>query len=130
MERKKSLSKDSPLHLSAIISEAALHDTIGDAPAMRTQLRYLAETASEPNIDLRILPLSSGAPHVGLDGPFTLFTFADGAELASLETLVNSFYLEDAESVGTYSRAFEQLTTRALDHDTTRAHLEQMARAL
>lgn len=129
MERKKALVKEEPLHLSAIISEAALHDTIGNTTVMRAQIEHLAEAATKPNIDLRIMPLDSGGPHVGLDGPFTLFSFPDGGELASLEALVNSFYLEEEESVAAYSRAFEQLSTRALDQEATLTHLAQMTRA-
>jgi hypothetical protein len=97
---------------------------------IRGQIEHLIEASQLPNISFRVLPLDHGGPHLGLDGAFTLFDFPDGGQLANLESLVNSIYLEDTASLEAYSRAFEQISQRALDEDASRGYLDQMARAL
>jgi hypothetical protein len=130
MERKKALSATPPLRLSAVLSEAALSGLSRNANLVRGQIEHLIEASHMDSVDLRVLPLGRGVPHVGLDGAFTLFTFPDGGELASLEALVNSFYLEDTESVAAYERAFAQVTELALDEAGSRAYLQQLAQDL
>ncbi len=117
-----------PRQFSVILSEAALRGSIG-TEITRRQIEHLIITSETPAVDLRVMPLSVG-PHVGLDGPFSLFRFPDGGRLAHLESLVSSFYLEDSGSVAAYARGFEQLMSIALDQDDSRAHLEHLARSL
>jgi hypothetical protein len=127
MERKAALAKSPPLQLSVLLSEATLRNTIGDTGTMQRQVEHLVNLSGKANISLRMLPLDRG-PHLGLDGPFTLFTFPDGGRLASLEALVNSFYLEDERSVDLYAQAFNQISGLALSEADSVAYLEKQAR--
>jgi len=124
MERQRKLRHP----YEVILSESALRDHIGDAAAMRRQIVHLREQSERDEISLRIMPLSRG-PHLGLDGPFTLFTFPDGGQLASLEALLNSFYLEDEESLRIYDLAFTQIRGLALDEEQSKAYLDRAALA-
>ncbi|MBV6700290.1 helix-turn-helix transcriptional regulator [Kitasatospora aureofaciens] len=111
-----------------VLGEAAVLNHIGDAEAMKRQIVHLREQSERDDINLRILPLSCG-PHLGLDGAFTLFTFPDGGQLVSLEALLNSFYLEDEDSLRIYNAAFGQIHELALDEKQTQAFLERAAHA-
>ncbi|MFJ8770659.1 helix-turn-helix domain-containing protein [Streptomyces microflavus] len=119
LERQKALDREDPLNLRVVISEAALRNPIGDRVIMRKQLEHLVCMSEKSNVHIQVLPLGYG-PHLGLDGAFTLFSFPDGGRLASLESLVNSFYLEDEDSVQAYLSAFGNIREGALSEDETR----------
>ncbi|MFB7375815.1 helix-turn-helix domain-containing protein [Kitasatospora purpeofusca] len=126
------LERQNRLHAhpyEVVLSESAVLDNhIGDPEVMRRQSAHLREQADRKEIELRILPRNRG-PHLGLDGPFTLFDFPDGGRLVALEALLNSFYLEDEYSLATYTAAFNQIRDLALDIDESRAFLERAAHA-
>lgn len=119
LERQKALDREDPLSLRVVISEAALRNPIGDRAIMRRQLEHLVCMSEKSNVHIQVLPLDYG-PHLGLDGAFTLFSFPDGGRLASLESLVNSFYLEDEDSVQAYLSAFGNICEGALSEGETR----------
>ncbi|MFF7454999.1 helix-turn-helix domain-containing protein [Kitasatospora sp. NPDC008115] len=122
MERQRKLNRPHEI----VLSEAAVLGRIGDAGAMKRQITHLREQSDRDDIKLRILPLSCG-PHLGLDGAFTIFTFPDGGQLVGLEALLNSFYLEDEDSLRTYNAAFDQIRDLALDEKQSKAFLERAA---
>ncbi|MFF2953167.1 DUF5753 domain-containing protein [Kitasatospora sp. NPDC057965] len=122
MERQRKLNRPHEI----VLSEAAVLGRIGDAGAMKRQIVHLREQSDRDDINLRILPLSCG-PHLGLDGAFTIFTFPDGGQLVGLEALLNSFYLEDEDSLRTYNAAFDQIRDLALDEKQSKAFLERAA---
>ncbi|WEH35570.1 helix-turn-helix transcriptional regulator [Streptomyces sp. AM 4-1-1] len=129
LERQQVLEKANPLQLCTVIGEAALRNPIGDTGVMRRQLEHILHVSRLENAHIQILPLDCGA-HLGLDGTFALFEFPDGGRLASLESLVNSFYLEDDESVQAYSHAFQQIRESALGEEETRRRLVELGRDL
>ncbi|MFE7565200.1 helix-turn-helix domain-containing protein [Kitasatospora sp. NPDC057500] len=124
MERQRKLNRPHEI----VLSEAAVLGHIGEVEVMRRQIIHLREQSDRDDIDLRILPLSCG-PHLGLDGAFTIFTFPDGGQLVGLEALLNSFYLEDEDSLRTYNAAFDQIRDLALDENQSKAFLERAAHA-
>lgn len=69
--RQEILTDDGP-RLSTILDEYVLRRPIGGPDAMRAQLAHIAKHASAPNIEIRVLPLNSGA-HASPDGTFRIF---------------------------------------------------------
>lgn len=112
MQRQRILRGDAPVHLHAVIHEAALHATFGDRRIMRDQLLRLVEASRCPNVTIQILPF---------DGPVafgTSFTLAEH-QVPKLSTVVvahieKSLYLGDADSLTRYRQWFASLSEAAL----------------
>jgi transcriptional regulator with XRE-family HTH domain len=61
MQRQQVLHRDPPIVYTAYIHEAALRIEFGGAKSMRTQLEHLCEVGQLDNVEIRVLPFSSGA---------------------------------------------------------------------
>ncbi|MFD6887595.1 helix-turn-helix domain-containing protein [Streptomyces sp. NPDC059957] len=115
LARQSVLRADPPLELSAVLDEAVLRRTIGGAGVMEEQLRHLVEVARLPQVRLQVLPFSVGG-HLGLTGPFVIFSFPNIADLdvVVLDHLTSSLYLERKEDLEAYSAAFRTIQAHAL----------------
>jgi transcriptional regulator with XRE-family HTH domain len=79
LARQEVLRRDpDPLVLTAVIDESVLHRIAGDGEIMADQLDHLVVVAAMPTVDLRVLPLDSGAFSASF-GTFTLLT-SSGAD--------------------------------------------------
>ncbi len=118
MARQKLLSQDRPLRLWAIIDEAALCRVVGGSEVMRSQLERLLEAAELPHVTLQVLPFSVGA-HAATSGGFEVLEFPVPADpdVAFLENLTGSLYVEHEMDVYRYTLAFDHLRAKALDPD-------------
>jgi hypothetical protein len=67
-----------------------------------------------------VLPFAAGA-HVGLTGPFVIFSFPSTSDLdvVVLDQLTSSLYLERKEDLMAYSEAFDVLRMHALSPEDT-----------
>jgi len=120
-ERRKLLTMEQdPLHLRAIIDEAALRRVVGGWGVMREQLEHLRDMASLKNVDVRIVPFAAGA-HAGVAGSFEVLRFRDerDATLAYIETIAGQLFVEKRQEVGEYEDAFDRLTRKALQPEDT-----------
>ncbi|OEJ30956.1 helix-turn-helix domain-containing protein [Streptomyces subrutilus] len=115
MARQKVLRVDPPLELSAVLDEAVLRRQIGGPGVMAGQLRHLVEVGRLPQVRLQVLPFSVGG-HLGLTGPFVIFSFPNIADLdvVVLDHLTSSLYLERKEDLEAYSAAFRTIQAHAL----------------
>lgn len=115
LARQAVLRADPPLELSAVLDEAVLRRQIGGPGVMAEQLRHLAEVSSLPQVRLQVLPFSVGG-HLGLTGPFVIFSFPDIADLdvVVLDHLTSSLYLERKEDLEAYGAAFRTIQAHAL----------------
>lgn len=115
LARQSVLRADPPLELSAVLDEAVLRRTIGGSGVMEEQLRHLVEVARLPQVRLQVLPFSVGG-HLGLTGPFVIFSFPNIADLdvVVLDHLTSSLYLERKEDLEAYSAAFRTIQAHAL----------------
>lgn len=132
LERQQILTRgdDAPL-VWAVLDEAVLRREIGSNETRREQLRRLLEVGELPNVEVQVIPFSSG-PHASLDGAFGILTFPDARDQAvvHLETLVGSLFLEETREVDRYSLVFDHLRASALGRPETTALIEQMIREL
>ncbi|MEW2286861.1 helix-turn-helix transcriptional regulator [Streptomyces sp. NPDC047841] len=115
LARQDVLRSDPPLVLSAVLDEAVLRREVGGPEVMARQLERLMEAARLPQVRLQVLPFAAGA-HVGLTGPFVIFSFPSTSDLdvVVLDQLASSLYLERKEDLMAYSEAFNTLQFHAL----------------
>ncbi|MEV7414113.1 helix-turn-helix transcriptional regulator [Streptomyces sp. NPDC089919] len=121
LARQAVLRADPPLELSAVLDEAVLRRQIGGPEVMREQLRHLVAVAELPQVRLQVLPFSVGG-HLGLTGPFVIFSFPSIADLdvVVLDHLTSSLYLERKEDLEAYGAAFRTIQAHALPpHDSS-----------
>ncbi|WP_150252779.1 helix-turn-helix domain-containing protein [Nocardiopsis deserti] len=131
MERRDILTRHKPVHLRAVIDEAALHRPIGGASAMADQLRYLLHMAQMPHIDVQVLPYDKGA-HAGLTAPFIILDFPHplDASIVCVPTLTDALYLEDSEDVETYSATFGDIQGSAVSSTESAEYIANRIRNL
>ncbi|MFB8007073.1 DUF5753 domain-containing protein [Nocardia sp. NPDC056000] len=117
---------DNNFRLIAFLSEAALRHKPASPAVMAAQLRWLGEVGERENVDLHVIPFSSG-PHLGMTmQTFTLLRFPKGASGLSLpqivyaEGAIGSTFHEHNEEVGQYRKAVASLRTVALTQVATR----------
>jgi transcriptional regulator with XRE-family HTH domain len=115
LARQDVLRSDPPPTLSAVLDEAVLRREVGGPGVMARQRRRLMEAARLPQVRLQVLPFTAGA-HIGLTGPFVIFSFPSTADLdvVVLDQLTSSLYLERKEDLMAYSEAFSTLQFHAL----------------
>lgn len=124
-----------PADVAMVLHESVLHRSVGSAKVMAAQVRHLAELSTRDNVALRILPFTAGVP-LGLStGPFVVLEFGiDGKgqpvepPVVYVEGFTGDLYLERQGDVRRYRRAQECLERCALDIQTSRNLLRQVAK--
>ncbi|MFI6506151.1 helix-turn-helix domain-containing protein [Streptosporangium sp. NPDC050855] len=102
-----------PLVHVSVLHESVLKNQYGDARVMRDQLVHLIEVSELEHVEMRILP--QDVPPPVSTGAFLHLEFADFPDVVYEESLRGGQFVEDAEIVYTYERAFGHLMECALD---------------
>lgn len=128
--RQSVLQGDQPLKLEAVLDEAVLRRPAGSPEVMKAQLRHLLQVMELPQVELQVLPFSAGV-HIGITGPFVIFSFPLIADLdvVVLDHLTSSLYLERKEDLRAYSDAFDTLRGHALSCEESSALIARIAGA-
>ncbi|MFD0748205.1 DUF5753 domain-containing protein [Phytohabitans flavus] len=127
LRRQEVLRKADPLHLSLILQEAVLRQTVGDTATMRDQLHHLIEAAELPNVDLRIL-LDEHTRPIGSFQHFVLiYLESDEPDSVYIEDFAGGRF-ERASSIQPYRDAFHKLRQLALDPDESITKIELTVR--
>jgi len=125
MRRQQRLTGSNPLQFRGVIDEAAILRRVGGPEVMRGQLRHLLDLTEQPNVRLQILPLEVGA-HPAVTGPFIVLEIPDpAADVAYVELMNGSIYIEDDVDVHRHILAFDTLRSRALPVEETPNYLQQ-----
>ncbi len=105
-----------PLHLWAIVGEAALRKNIGGPTVMKRQLRHVADVCRAcPNVTVQVLPFTA-REHYLLGATVTIYTFdKDIPEIASIDTTIGEQFLDRDSSVAEATGKFDDLQSKALD---------------
>jgi transcriptional regulator with XRE-family HTH domain len=122
--RKVLLSKD-PVHMVALIGEAAVRELVGGRKVMIEQLRHLQQMAPHPNVEVLIVPLEVGW-HPGLEGPFTLIESDDVDSVVHVENRRSGLFLHATEDVQTYRDAVDTIRGVALGEPESAMFLAAM----
>jgi transcriptional regulator with XRE-family HTH domain len=126
-----------PPAMRVALSESALRTPVGGPAAMAAQLDRIADTASLPNVSLRVVPFRA-AFHPGmLTGPFEILRFpanGDGRDseppTVYQEGFTGALYLDKPHEVGRYTEAFENIWNAALDENPSSNLIHQAAEEL
>ncbi|MFG2346692.1 helix-turn-helix domain-containing protein [Streptomyces phaeochromogenes] len=113
LARQRIFEKGEPPVMWMVLSEAALHQAIGDAETMRGQLTHLLSFDGNPRINIQILPFSAGA-HAGLQGSFTLFRFTSDPDIVYTEGYGTGHPTANPDTVKDCSLRYDHLQAAAL----------------
>ncbi|MEV7022007.1 helix-turn-helix transcriptional regulator [Kitasatospora sp. NPDC093558] len=122
MARQSALTRSEPLALWAVIHEAAIRSGVGGPNVMAEQLGRLADRASQPNINIQIMPIGAPAHH-GMGGAFTILGFPQRQDLdvVLVEGTLSDLWVEDAADVELYAAKFDAIRADALGLDDSLA---------
>lgn len=137
MERQQLLTRTVPTapHLDIVLNEAALRRPIDDRDAMAAQLDHLADTAGQPNVTIRVLPLAAGLHPALPCGSFTILDFPPGPAGRDGEpptvysgNLTGALYLDKPAEVDAYADVWDHLAAVALDESASTAMIAAISR--
>jgi transcriptional regulator with XRE-family HTH domain len=117
IRQKTFAARKPPLNLSLVIDESVLLRRVAPRELMYEQMRHLADCMLLPHIELRILPLATENPAMGIS--FTIFGFDDefGTEVGdvvSTESPKGQVFIEDEEGTYVHRLAFNALARASL----------------
>jgi hypothetical protein len=125
--RMQVLQPSSGVSLFFLIDEAALRRAVGGGATMSAQLKWIMEVADNPNVRVRVLPLSYGASP-GQQGGFTLLTLpGEAADVAYLETLGGYIFLDSTRELSRFRGLFALIWDSCPDESVTHEILDRIA---
>lgn len=129
IERQALLVSDDPLHLTAVIDEAALRRWVGGPEVMAEQMQRLQVMAAHPHISLQVIPNTAGA-YAGMPGGFALLTFAGARqpEAVYLEGAASEQFLMKPKDVDPYLTIFKNARQKALSRTDSIALIASVER--
>ena len=121
--------KRNPVHVDLILDESVLRRVVGGSRTMADQLRHLADLPI--NVNLALLPFTSGYPLGLAPGPFTVLEFdrATGEHpTVYVEGYRGNMYYDKPEAIAQYRDSFDRLRTAALPQADSKQALRRVAR--
>jgi hypothetical protein len=124
MIRQELLSREPPLRLSVVMDESVLLRRIGDRGLMHAQLLHLTALADLPNVELRVMPLSSRETSLVADS-FAILSFGSQptdeadklADVVSTEGVTSELYVEGESDTYLYRLVFQGLVNASLSSE-------------
>ncbi|MGJ7908994.1 helix-turn-helix domain-containing protein [Actinopolyspora sp. H202] len=132
--RQHRITGSEPLHLSSVMSEAALHQRIGGTEVLAEQLDHLVEliNACPDTLDIRIVPFEATG-HDAIGGsPFLLMTFPTGKLPMLLwhETVTSTQLITDSLTIREHSLAHTEAAKAALNREESLDKIASASRNL
>ncbi|WP_101612878.1 helix-turn-helix transcriptional regulator [Amycolatopsis sp. BJA-103] len=134
LQRQQRLTSENPLHVTAIISEAALRQQIGGPAILRCQLDHLAGMIEDhpERIKVRIIPFSTKA--CGLFGASTVHMIDfDNPRLPTVawqETVTKYDIIDDSTRIRDLTMTYSDAFGKALDEQRSLEMIHHYAREL
>ncbi|MEV0440040.1 helix-turn-helix transcriptional regulator [Streptomyces spectabilis] len=130
MKRQELLQRTEPPHVWAIIDEAAIRRVVGGSKVMHDQLQHLLTLAEKPQVDVQILPFSTGA-HAASVGSFALLRGqSPDLDVVYVDLLGGGLFMEKPQELERYKLAFDYLRAQALDLESSAGAIRQRLREL
>jgi transcriptional regulator with XRE-family HTH domain len=129
MRRQQLLQRDPPPTIWCVVDEAAVQRLVGQRDVAEGQLARLIELAGRPNVNLEIVPFSTGF-HRGMLEPFLILEFPDPEDtdvLFSESSRDTIFSQDESGEIAGYREVFEDLRSDSLDASATLSYLENLA---
>jgi transcriptional regulator with XRE-family HTH domain len=119
LRRQERLDDDDPLRLTAIISEAALHQQIGGAAVLRDQLSHVLDMIEKypDNLFVHVVPFTANSYSLSGGGTVFLIDF-ENPRLPTVvwqETVTAWGIIESPPQIDAISTAFNEALQRSLD---------------
>ncbi len=114
-----------PLHLHAVIAEAALRLRVGSSELHHAQLQHLLEIAERPNITIQVVRPEDGL-HSAYTGQFIVLDFENVRSIGYSELHDGAVYIQDPDQVDSYTMAAESLQRVALGPEQSAALIKAM----
>jgi transcriptional regulator with XRE-family HTH domain len=124
LKRQEIFERDNAPQYMSILDEGALRRQVGGRQVMRAQLAHLLDLANRPNITLRVLPFTAGAP-ASPEGAFTYLTMSPPCnDVVQINTEGGAIYLE-TPTTDRFAEAYTRLELKTLDVDDSRAFIKK-----
>jgi len=134
LHRQERLRGADPLHLTAILSEAALRQQVGGPSVLRGQLDRLLTIIDDfnDNVEVRVIPFTATACNLFGAGTLCLLDFESPRlpRVAWHETVSTWGVITDPIKVRDITMAFNEALTRTLDRGETRKIIEKHRKEL
>jgi len=134
MRRQHRITGDDPLHLTAIVSQAALMQQTGGPDVLRDQLTHLIRAVEEyPNVvDFRVIPFTATGCGAFGSSTFHLIDFASTRlpTLAWQETVTAGGIIDDENQVRDLSLTYTEAFGRTLNRQDSVDLISQRVREI
>ncbi len=133
MRRQQRITGEDPLHLTAIVSQAALMQQIGGPQVLRDQLAHLVRMIDEhPHVDLRVIPFAATGCGAFGASTFHLIDFAS-TRLPTLvwqEIVTTGGIIDDETQVRDMSLTYAEALGRTLSRQDSADLINQRIREI
>lgn len=113
MRRQEILDRQQPPHLFFVVDEAVFRRRIGTVAVMAQQLQRMIEVASEPTVNLLVMPFEAGG-HPAIDGSHSILDLPEGESALYVEGPGNATITTMADEVRPAQLRFLALCGAAL----------------
>ncbi|MGB3439838.1 MAG: helix-turn-helix transcriptional regulator [Actinophytocola sp.] len=115
--RRAVLTRDDPPTVRVLLGEAALRSQVGGPDGLREQLEHVLETATLPNVTIRVLPDTVGAHRAKGVGFTYLHLASSDVTRVYIDGITDATYIHEADETAVYSATFEGIWAQALDDE-------------
>ncbi len=122
LRRQQRLADDNPLELQVLITEATLRQHIGGATTLKGQLDHLLNMMDQDNVDIRVIPFTSGSCTLFGGGTLILMDFPSPRLPRAVwaESVSTWGFIADTNKVRDITIAFDQALEHTLDSRQTK----------
>ncbi|MGW3557709.1 helix-turn-helix domain-containing protein [Streptomyces sp. NPDC000963] len=130
MQRQQILTRDNPLELRVILSEASLRNVVGSPAVMRKQYEEIIRLAELDNVTVQILPAKHETYRCAYD--FNLMEFGESLPtVVQMNTIDGGSNVTDKDTeIWRFSRRYDALRDGALPVGRTPKFLNDLAREI
>lgn len=127
--RRQAILDETPSPLLWVLTtESVLEWPVGGREVMRRQLDHLLEMSERDNVNIRVVPKSTGA-YAGLDGSFSIISGEDGA-IAYTDSPGGGRLVPSTAEVESYGNRYDRIGHVALPTGLSRQMIERAREAL
>ncbi|WP_116211985.1 helix-turn-helix domain-containing protein [Streptomyces olivoreticuli] len=115
MSRQSIFLRGNPPQYATVLTEGVVRQQIGGPQIMADQLRHLAALSQTPELAIQVVPYSQKR-FTNTGGSFILYSYPAPLDfdVVQVSYLGGDLFLDEAEAVAKYRKAFEELRASAL----------------
>lgn len=129
VKRQAILGGRTPPDLWCVVGEEALRRPVGGRGVMRDQVKALLTASESQSTTIQIVPTDVGE-YVGINGPLTLATFGEGADIGYVGSHVSEMFIEAPTQMSACKKIFLRSIATALSPEKSADFLRALIEAL